>query len=425
MKLAKPAKKHPRSPTPVSRQAGFGLIELMVALVIGLISTLAIFQTFAASEERKRTTTSGSEGLQSSLFALGYLERLVVNAGYGLTGVSDPEYRSMTRMVNLAVGQYTLSSPRPPEPELHIGCIANVAGVNRRIAPFVATSGGGALASDTVTVLAANNLTLPLPVATTPVAVALGATSVTVVSTFGFNVGDWLLVYDQNVSPAATPGTARPIPCTLTQVASLATPGVFANSTVNLTTPIAAALTIGSVFNLGPNPTYAELTVDANARLVSTDLLTAGAPPQIIAENVMAMKLQVGIDVGGDDVIDAWINPPAAEPTWTNPINPLPDFAISALPVVVGAPALHQAKTLRIGLLVRSPQFERADAAGNCVTTPAGPFEILPPRAGSLPQRLPDMPGSGTYTLAGDQRCFRYNTVSSIVPLRNLMLGEM
>ena len=33
----------------MQRQRGFGLIELMVAMVIGLISTLAIFQTFAAS----------------------------------------------------------------------------------------------------------------------------------------------------------------------------------------------------------------------------------------------------------------------------------------------------------------------------------------------------------------------------------------
>ncbi len=409
----------------MQRQRGFGLIELMVAMVIGLISTLAIFQTFAASEERKRTTTSGSEGLQSSLFALGYLERMVLNSGYGLVGVSDPEYQSMTRRIDLGSSTYQLSSDQPPEPELHIGCNASVGGAMRRIAPLVATSAGAGVASDSITILSANTLSVPLPAATVPVTVGAGVTTLVIASTYGFSVGDWILLYDQNVSTAATPGTARPVQCTLTQVAALPMAPLVENAQVDLTTPVAAALSIGSVINLGPNPSFTQLTVDANARLTATNLLVAGSAPQVIADNVLSMKLQLGVDVGGDDVIDTWINPPANEAIWTNPFNPLPLFTISNLPVAVAPPALHQAKSLRIGLLVRSPQFERTDAAGNCVTTAAGPFEILPPVTGSAAQRLPDMPGSGTYTLAGNQRCFRYNTVTSIVPLRNLLLGEM
>ncbi len=406
-------------------QRGFGLIELMVATVIGLVSTLAIFQTFSASEERKRTTTSGSEGLQSSLFALGYLERMVMNSGYGVVGISDPAYRSITRQVDLVAGNYTLSSVQAPQPELHIGCNAMVAGVLRRIAPLIATSGGAGVASDTITILAANNLAVPLPVATVPVVVPAGAPSVVVSSTYGFNVGDWVLFYDQNTSPAANPGTARPTQCTLSQVAALPNAPLLKDATVSLTTPVVAGLSVGSVINLGANPTYSQLTVDANARLTATNLLIPAAVPQVIAENVLSMKLQLGIDVGADDVIDAWINPPAAEPTWTNPVNPLPDLSISALPVPVAPPALHQVKSLRIGLLVRSPQFERVDAAGNCSTTGPGPFEILAPVAGAAAQRLPAMPGSGAYALAGNQQCFRYNTVNSIVPLRNILLGEM
>lgn len=406
-------------------QNGFGLIELMVAMVIGLISTLAIFQTFSASEERKRTTTSGSEGLQSSLFALGYIERMVMNSGYGVVGISDPAYRSMTRLIDLGAGSYTLSSTQAPEPELHIGCNANVGGAVRRIAPLVATTGGAGVATDTITILAANNLAVPLPVATVPVAVAGGVGSVVISSTYGFNVGDWLLLYDQNTSPAANPGTARPTPCTLTQVGALPNAPIIKDATVNLTTPLAAPLSVGAVINLGSNPTYTQLTVDGNARLVAINLLTPGVPPQVIAENVLSMKLQLGVDVGADDVIDAWINPPAAEANWTNPVNPLPILAISALPVPVAPPALHQVKSLRIGLLVQSPQFERLDAAGQCSTTGPGPFEILPPIAGANAQRLPAMPGSGVYNLAGNQRCFRYNTVNSIVPLRNILLGEM
>lgn len=47
-----------------SRHAGFSLVELMVAVVIGLIGTLVMFQVFAVSEGQKRTTASGGDGQQ-------------------------------------------------------------------------------------------------------------------------------------------------------------------------------------------------------------------------------------------------------------------------------------------------------------------------------------------------------------------------
>ena len=78
-----------------------------------------------------------------------------------------------------------------------------------------------------------------------------------------------------------------------------------------------------------------------------------------------------------------------------------------------------------MGLLVRSPQFERPDGSGNCTTTPAGPFDVLPARAGNFASRLPSMPSSGNYNLAGDQRCFRYNAVTAVVTVRNAILSEM
>ncbi len=112
-------------------------------------------------------------------------------------------------------------------------------------------------------------------------------------------------------------------------------------------------------------------------------------------------------------MIDEWINPPAAAATWTNPPNPLPQNQISALPVAAAARSLHQIKAARIGLVVRSPQFERPDTSGNCSTISSGPYEVLPARTGSPGSGLPDMPSSGAYSLAGNALCFRYNAVPS------------
>ena len=78
-------------------QAGFSLLELMVATVIAMASAVAIFQTMSVSEERRRSTTSGSEGLQSGVFGLAALERAVLSAGYNLTAISDTTYSSPVR----------------------------------------------------------------------------------------------------------------------------------------------------------------------------------------------------------------------------------------------------------------------------------------------------------------------------------------
>ncbi len=93
--------------------------------------------------------------------------------------------------------------------------------------------------------------------------------------------------------------------------------------------------------------------------------------------------------------------------------------------MAVGAPGVHQIKAIRIGLLVRSPRFERPDTAGNCSVSAAGPFQILPQIAGDAARRLPEIPAAGIYSLAGDQLCFRYNTATSLAPVRNVILSEM
>jgi type IV pilus assembly protein PilW len=63
---------------------GFGLVEVMVAMVIALLGTIVIFQVFAASEDIKRTSTSGGDAQQFGALALFTLERDVRMAGYGI-----------------------------------------------------------------------------------------------------------------------------------------------------------------------------------------------------------------------------------------------------------------------------------------------------------------------------------------------------
>lgn len=67
-----------------TRQAGFSLVELMVGLVIGLLATLVIMQTFSAFEGQKRSTTGTADAQTNGTIALMHIQRHIQTAGYGL-----------------------------------------------------------------------------------------------------------------------------------------------------------------------------------------------------------------------------------------------------------------------------------------------------------------------------------------------------
>lgn len=67
-----------------SRQDGFSLVEIMVGLVIGLLTTLVIMQIFSSFEGQKRTTTGSADAQTSGSVALYTITRDLQRAGYGL-----------------------------------------------------------------------------------------------------------------------------------------------------------------------------------------------------------------------------------------------------------------------------------------------------------------------------------------------------
>src|SRR3989442_3725275 len=62
---------------------GFSMVELLVAMLIGLIGMIIIFQVFQVSEGIKRSTTSGGDAQQNGVIALYTIEREFKNAGMG------------------------------------------------------------------------------------------------------------------------------------------------------------------------------------------------------------------------------------------------------------------------------------------------------------------------------------------------------
>ena len=66
------------------RTFGFSLVELMVAIVIGMLSMLVVLQVFTTFEEQKRVSTGGSESLEHGAIALNMLASRLGQAGFGV-----------------------------------------------------------------------------------------------------------------------------------------------------------------------------------------------------------------------------------------------------------------------------------------------------------------------------------------------------
>ena len=67
--------------------AGFTLVEILVAMLIGMFGVIIMMQVFALSEERKRTTTSGGNATSEGVMAVYALQRDIRQAGYGFAAL--------------------------------------------------------------------------------------------------------------------------------------------------------------------------------------------------------------------------------------------------------------------------------------------------------------------------------------------------
>lgn len=118
----------------------------------------------------------------------------------------------------------------------------------------------------------------------------------------------------------------------------------------------------------------------------------------VIARNVVAFRMQYGVAdaAAGSTTLQAWVDPLDNAVTGNN-------FA------AVSAATLPRIRALRIGLIVRSPQQEKRNAAGACVAT-----ETKPTLWGLPAENLDN----------ADWACWRYRSSTVVVPMRNLVLGQ-
>ena len=343
-------------------QAGFSLVELLVAMGIGMLGMLAIMQAFSVTEKYKENTTGTSSAQTNGSIALFSIERDIRMAGYGITnptalGCGPVQY------------YYNTNYTSPPG-----GTLAAL-----RVAPVMITQGAGS-APDIITTFASSASYRFAP-ATLTVAMASANAAISVDAVTAFAPGD--LVMAVNSGTCAIMQVTNVLSSSLEHTNSGAAPF---NPPTGSTLPAFAA---GSqLFNLG-RPQIRTYAVAGNDLMVADWLLTlAGTPSTVIVDEIVDLQAEYGLDDGSgggvpnDGRVDGY--------TTTTPAS---------------AAGWQQVLAIRFAVLSRGP-FEKPDAAGTCTATTAAPTWA----GGTL--NLPTTPQAG---------CYRYRVFETTVPIRNMI----
>ncbi|HXZ54147.1 MAG TPA: PilW family protein [Burkholderiales bacterium] len=405
---------------------GFSMVELMVAMLIGLIGMIIIFQVFEVSESIKRTTTSGGDAQQNGVIALYTMERDLKNAGMGI---------NYTTLAGCSIVGWDSKRATPAIPPL---------GQTLTLAPVVITAGAGTTNPDQFTVLygsagqaaGASPLSLDLKVATDPLALT---------NPFGYNPGDMLLL-------AETPAKN----CSLMEVTKVDSSGVYHDPAATYTVSTKGGTTTYAprfnkagglgvtytavttkVFNLGNlyyippdsteqiySPVYNTYAINNNSLTVTTQFAVDGAGQPlttVVADNIVHMRVLYGLDDGNNDGITAKYNA-ATKVAGDGIVDRFVDAA--TFNAIVPAP-WAQVIAIRLAIVSRSAQPEKPTQGltAVCDATPNEPwwtgtdYSINPLRYNT---RL-DLSATGdpSATSLDNWTCYRYRVFETTIPLRN------
>lgn len=374
-------------------QTGLSLVEIMVGVLIGMIGIVVIFQMLATSEERKRTVSAGSDVQVSGIIGMTSLERDVREAGYGYSSAAYDA--GVTPIMGCTVNAYDTARP--------------TAAYTYTLAPVQIIQGLGT-ASDTVIVLRGSSNTFPAA----QVFTESSDTSKKTRGRAGISPRDILLV------AANTPALqCMNVEITDTSNADALTinhnQGSY-NYTVylpdgstttqsriarhnNIAPPL--TFTAGYLFNLGPTPRRNIWTVQSGKLQVTNDLLyqdTNGDgvnDPVEVADNIITLQAEYGTDADNNGRIESgeWTTAnPATTAQWANVL------------------------AIRMGMLLRSGQFERTPVTTTVPSWEGGQFFIT------------NLDGSDSTTSPADPannwRHYRYRVYETVVPLRNILWGS-
>lgn len=382
---------------------GLTLVELLVAITIGLVLTLAVTGIVVVSESHRRSMTAVNDADQSGAYAASVLDLAVRSAGSGFVQAAD-QGAFGCQISAAAVLPRSTAFPIPFKNSFLAGKTSSL-----RLAPVLIAKNQSDAGSDVLVVMSGNGAAGDVPRRITS---AGDATTLKLDASTGFNANDLVLV-----SRAGTPD------CLVEPVSSVATGTLTLNgSTYTASGPTTALSSFATdlstyVTNLGSsgagNALFQLFGVGDNSTLFAYDLLSSGAnaASQPLANDVMELHAVYGLDSNGDGLLDTWASPDATG----NPAETAkPGYDIDT---VMATPAkMKRIVAVRLALVLRDTNYEKDMVAPTTLSY----FGDLKNSAGTSL--------AGTTTLATnattdvDARHYRYRVVETTVPLRNTLI---
>lgn len=346
------------------RNTGFSLVEIMVGMVIGLLSTIIVMQVFATFEGQKRTSTSGSDAQTNGGVGLYTIERDVRMGGYGF---ADAIGCALNRSFNGAA-------------------LASLA-----LAPVTIGDGTGTNGSDTLTIIASNKTSWSVPVRVITNH-AQAATQFNTNATLGITQGDLLIAYEATTPPNCTlfqVDNANPVLNPIDHAAG----SWNGNSAIF---PAAGYSTDALLINTGSFMMHS-YSLDANSNLVFGDYLSATntVNSQILSPDIVNLQAEYGFDTRAGAQTDARVD------TWSATMI---DADVSG--TIGDAGDINRIYALRFAVVARSGLMEKPLADGSCDITTASPAWAS---------------GAIDLTALANWQCYRYKTFETVVPLRNML----
>lgn len=269
-----------------SKQVGFTIIELMVAIVLGLLTVLIVSQVLIQAETRRRTISAGGDAQLNGALTLYTLQRDIQMAGYGANALPAV----MGCKLNMQYGS---------------------AGTARQVplAPVVITAGTNG-APDQVTVLQAHTRQPSMPMLTKENHTD-ASTSFVVDSSMGVSAGDMMVIAPPSIADYAGSD------CRMFQVAGNALnstriphahPTDSAANSWNHDETFSADMPDKSVLiNMGA-PVLRTYSVTNDQNLQSRDVswLDGTSSDQTLFSQVVNLQALYGKDTNDDGVVDTY-----------------------------------------------------------------------------------------------------------------------
>ncbi len=392
------------------RQRGISLVETMIGLVVGMVASLVIIQSFSSSESYRRNLSGSADAMQNAAIAGGYLDMVLQEAGASL--VQGRNVWGCRLLVSRG------GSAVIPRGSVYPAPFANFP-TRVRVLPLGILDGGSG--SDVIMVMFGNSGTgnRDVPFDATSDGLTMNVTNnngVGLKST-GQSPTDLFLSVPQEVS-------AGPGDCQIVQTTSAFSNGSpvvdpsldlsvmpsTVSGTASLTTIPLNRATYGalissanspSAFHLGreSSPIFSLISVNGNGELVDYDMLGRNGA-QTFGENIFLLKARYGLDngnnggVANDNVIDEWVSPAASG--WT--LSSLMDGTGSTEQKV------DQIKAVRLAVVTRSSQLVNSDATTTQLTL------------------FPDLELSRqvSRSLSSEEQKYQYQIFDWVIPLRNM-----